>query len=94
MLITNPSKLENGTTDNRTGLLLHPQNIHNGYIQGTYPAYAVKAGDKFRATVGCEHNATSCYVVLRLDYSLDGSSSIQTYWAFVERYEGKVYNAD
>jgi hypothetical protein len=94
VLITTPSKLENGTTDNRTGLLLHPQNINNGYIQGTYPAYTVKAGDKFRATVGCEHNATSCYVVLRLDYSLDGSSSIQTFWAFVERYEGQVYNAD
>jgi hypothetical protein len=92
-ILTGP-KLENGTTESRTTLLTFPQNVNNGYIQGIYPIYNVKAGDKFRATIGCENGATSCYVVYRLDYSLDGSSSIQTYWAFVEKYEGQVYNAD
>lgn len=94
VLITNPSKLETGATDTRTGLLTHPQNINNGLIQGAYPAYTVKTGDKFRTTVGCEHGATSCYVVFRLDYIPSGSSTIQTFWAFVERYEGQVYNAE
>lgn len=94
VLIANPSRLENGTNDPRTGLITQPQAINNGYIQGIYPSYLVKAGDKFRATVGCENGATSCYVVFRLDYSISGSSSIQTFWAFVERYEGGVYNAD
>ncbi|MBL8100816.1 MAG: hypothetical protein JNK81_16660, partial [Anaerolineales bacterium] len=94
ILIANPSKLENGTNDSRTGLLTFPQNINNGYIQGIYPSYLVKSGDKFRATIGCEINATSCYVVFRLDYSVSGSTSIQTFWAFVEKYEGQVYNAD
>jgi hypothetical protein len=94
VLITSPSKLENGTTDNRSGLITFPQNINNGYIQGIYPVYKVKAGDKFRATVNCESGATSCFVVFRLDYSLDGSSSVQTFWAFVEKYEGGVYSAD
>lgn len=94
ILITMPSKLENGTNDSRTGLLTFPQNINNGYIQGIYPSYKVKAGDKFRATIGCENGATSCYVVFRLDYSLSGTSTIQTHWAFVEKYEGGVYNAD
>jgi hypothetical protein len=94
VLITNPSKLETGATDTRTGLLTHPQNVNNGYIQGIYPAYQVKTGDKFRATIGCEHGSTSCYVVFRLDYSISGSTTIQTFWAFVERYEGQVYNAD
>ncbi len=94
VLIANPSKLENGTADSRTGLITFPQNINNGYVQGIYPTYKVKTGDKFRATIGCEHNATSCYVVFRLDYSLSGTSSIQTFWAFVERYEGQVYNAE
>lgn len=94
VLIANPSQLENGTTDSRTGLITFPQNINNGYIQGIYPTYKVKTGDKFRATIGCEHNATSCYVVFRLDYSLSGTSSIQTFWAFVEKYEGSIYNAD
>lgn len=92
-ILTGP-KLEDGTTESRTTLLTFPQNINNGYIQGIYPIYNVKSGDKFRATIGCENGATSCYVVYRLDYSLDGSSSIQTFWAFVEKYEGQVYNAD
>lgn len=94
VLISNPAKLETGTTDGRTGLLTFPQNINNSYIQGFYPTYSVKSGDKFRATIGCEYGATSCYVVFRLDYSISGTSSIQTYWAFVEKYEGQVYNAD
>lgn len=94
ILIKNPSKLETGVNDNRSGLLTNPQNINNGYIQGIYPVYKVKAGDKFRATIGCEGGATSCYVVFRLDYSVSGSSSIQTLWAFVEKFEGQVYNAE
>jgi hypothetical protein len=94
VLIANPSRLENGTIDLRTGLITFPQNINNGYIQGIYPSYIVKSGDKFRATIGCEAGATSCSVVFRLDYSISGSSSIQTHWAFVEKYEGQIYNAD
>ncbi len=94
VLIANPSRLENGATDNRTGLVTYPQNINNGYIQGIYPAYKVKSGDKFRTIVNCENGSTSCYVVFRLDYALVGSSNIQTFWAFVERYEGQYYSAD
>ncbi|GAB4498285.1 MAG: hypothetical protein OHK003_09860 [Anaerolineales bacterium] len=97
VLIRNPSNLETGIADPRTGLLTFPQNQNNGYIQGIYPSYQVKAGDKFRATIGCESGATSCYVVFRLDYSISGSSSIQTFWAFVEKFDtpsGNVYNAD
>ncbi len=94
VLVTAPSKMENGTNDPRAGLLTFPQNVNNGYIQGIYPAYTVRSGDKFRSIVNCEYGATSCYVVLRLDYSVAGSSSIQTFWAFVERYEGQYYTAD
>lgn len=96
VLITNPSKLENGVVDNRPGLIAFPQNVFNGYIQGIYPTYKVKAGDKFRAIVNCERGSTSCFVVMRLDYSLAGSSSIQTFAAFVEQHEpaGVVYSAD
>ncbi len=86
-------KLENGTTDSRAGLLTVPQNVNNGYIQGFFPPYTVKAGDRFRATIGCENGASNCYVVFRLDYQI-GNGSIQTLWAFVEKYEGQVYNAD
>ena len=88
------TKLESGAVDSRPGLLTFPQNINNGYIQGFFPAYKVKTGDRFRATIGCEGGATSCYVVYRLDYSVAGSTSITTFWAFVEKFEGMNYNAD
>ena len=94
VLIKNTPLLENNTTDNRPGLLTFPQNVTNGYIQGFYPTYHVKSGDKFRSIVNCEGGATSCYVVFRLDYTIAGTSSILTFWAFVERYEGQFYSAD
>lgn len=94
VLIANPSKLENGTNDSRPGIITFPQNVNNGYVQGIYPIYKVKAGDKFRTIVNCENGATSCYVVFRLDYSVAGSSSINTFWAFVEKYEGSTYTAE
>jgi len=94
VLIVNPSKLETGTSDNRTGLITVPQNITNGYIQGIYPSYKVKSGDKFRSTINCEYGATACYVVFKLEYVVAGSSTVQTFWAFVEKYEGQYYSAD
>jgi plastocyanin len=90
--VSNP-KLENGTTDPRLGLLTFPQNVFNGYIQGIYPAYKVKTGDRFRSIVNCQFSATSCYVVFRLDYQT-GTGPITTFWAFVEKYEGQYYQAD
>jgi hypothetical protein len=86
-------KLENGVTDTRAGLLTFPQNIYNGYIQGTYPGFDVKQGDRFQAVIGCEYGATDCYVTYRLDYQI-GSETIKSLWIFRERYEGQYYQAD
>ena len=96
VLVTAPSKLENGTSDSRPGLITFPQNVNNGYIQGFYPTYKVKAGDRFRSIVNCEGGATTCKVVFQLDYSLPGSSKVETFWAFVEKYEtpGQFFSAD
>ena len=91
--LANP-RLENGTIDTRPGLLTFPQNIYNGYIQGFYPSYHVQAGDRFRSIVNCEYNATSCYVVFRLDYLAGTSTNITVFWAFVEKYEGQYYQTD
>ena len=86
-------KPENGVTSNIPGLLVAPQEIFNGFIQGIYPEVAIQSGDRFRATIGCEELLTSCNVTYRLDYQI-GSGSIQTFWTFVEVYEGRVYEAD
>jgi hypothetical protein len=90
--LSNP-QLENGVVDSRPGLLTYPQNIFNGYIQGIYPPYRVKAGDRFRSIVNCAYGATSCYVVFRLDYQT-GANPITTFWAFVEKYDGQYYQTD
>jgi len=86
-------KLENGTTSSEPGLLTAPQNIFNGYIQGTYPAFKVQAGDRFQSIVNCESGATSCYARFRLDYQV-GTEPVKTLWSFLERYEGLYYRAD
>ncbi|MDX1378680.1 MAG: NBR1-Ig-like domain-containing protein, partial [Anaerolineales bacterium] len=85
-------KFESGVTKEKPGLLFVPQNITNGYIQAVYPAFEVKSGDRFQTTVGCEFGATSCYVVHRLDYEIDGTT--RTFWTFRERYEGWTYDAN
>jgi hypothetical protein len=90
--VTAPT-LENGTVDPRLGLVTYPQIIYNGYIQGFYPAYVVKSGDRFRSIVNCSYNQPSCYVVFRLDYQT-GNNQIQTLWAFTEKYDGLYGQAD
>jgi len=92
LLLTAP-KMENGVTDSRPGLLTFPQSGTNTYIKGIYPFFRVETGDRFQATIGCEHGATTCYVGFRLDYQI-GSQPIQNFWAFNEKYEGQVYNVD
>lgn len=84
--VTNP-QLENGTTATGLGLLVAPQNVINGYIQGIYPAYAVQNGDRFQATVDCAYGASACFVLFRLDYQVNGGP-LQTMWAVGERYDG------
>jgi hypothetical protein len=86
-------QLENGSVDPRLGLVTFPQNVFNGYIQGIYPPYRVKPGDRFRSIVNCSYGASSCYVVFRLDYQT-GTGPITTFWAFVEKYEGQYYQVD
>lgn len=94
VLIRNNPVLETGVTDTRQGLLTFPQNIQNGYIQGTYPAFHVQSGDRFQSRIGCEGGATSCYVAFRLDYQT-GSDPIKTFWGpFLERYDGRDYSVD
>jgi hypothetical protein len=84
--------LENGTTS-QPGLLTHPQLLSGGYIQGVYPAFQVKKGDRFQALVNCEYRATNCYVTFQLDYQI-GTGPVKTLWVFREKYEGLYYRMD
>lgn len=90
--LDNP-KFESGASLGTPGLLMSPQNLYNGYIQASYPPIRVQTGDRFQATIGCEFNATSCYVAYRLDYQI-GGGPVRTFWTFREKYEGWTYNVN
>jgi hypothetical protein len=90
--VNNP-KLENGTQYNGMGILTVPEQVHNGYMEGEYPPFAVKQGDRFRSIINCEYLATGCNAVFRLDYQI-GNGQVKTFWQFTEAYEGQYYTAD
>ncbi|MGE5378368.1 MAG: NBR1-Ig-like domain-containing protein [Bacteroidota bacterium] len=83
---------ESGATASQSSLLMSPQQVTNGFIQGRFTDYTVASGDRFQATVGCQQGATSCYVQYRLDYETGGT--IRTFWTWKERYEGLTYNVN
>jgi hypothetical protein len=90
----NNAKLETGTIDPRPTLLTFPQNVSNGYIRGTFPAFRVQNGDRFRALISCEGGATSCYVEYRFEYQI-GNEPVRVFRnPFRERHEGGSFNVD
>jgi murein DD-endopeptidase MepM/ murein hydrolase activator NlpD len=94
VLLESQPHLEIGVFDSRPGLLTHPQNVQDGYIQGLYPAIHVQSGDRFRSLINCEFGATGCYVAFKLEYQV-GGDPVRTLWGpFLERYEGQSYTAD
>ncbi|MBI4733064.1 MAG: DUF11 domain-containing protein [Chloroflexi bacterium] len=86
-------QLENGTLATMPGLIVGPQNVTDGYISGTYPAFTVQSGDRFQSIVSCQYAVSSCYVTFRLDYQI-GSGPVYTFWSFREKTEGSYYNAN
>ncbi len=84
---------ENGAVENEIGLITRPNQEGDGYIQGIYPAFTVKDGDKFRAAVQCEGGSTGCDIKFELYYTIDGQKATglgqwhEVYdnnWTFVE----------
>ncbi|MEJ5223121.1 MAG: SH3 domain-containing protein, partial [Anaerolineales bacterium] len=92
VLVQDAPIMENGQTG-APGLLTVPQNKTDGYIMGIYPTFTVKAGDRFRATIGCESGAKGCYVTYRLDYLTSGGATV-VFWKRSEKFEGQTANVD
>lgn len=88
----NKPQLENGATENQVSLLTVPQDKRNGMISGQFPAFTVQNGDRFRALVNCQYQATKCNVLFRLDYLNNGQ--VKTFASWAEAYEGKYYSID
>ena len=64
--------LENGRREDESTLWTRPEETREGWIQGVYPPYKVRAGDHFLAEVGCLKGNKSCEVVFSLDYQVSG----------------------
>ena len=54
--------------ENEPALWTRPNMASNGSLLGGYPGYVVRAGDRFRAEVGCLFNNPGCDVTFTLDY--------------------------
>jgi hypothetical protein len=91
-LQVNKSQFENGTWEASPGLVLGPQKIYNGYIQGTYPEITIQAGDRFQGVVGCAYGY-ACYVTFELDYQV-GNGPVTKFWSWMEKNEGLNYRVD
>jgi hypothetical protein len=85
-------KYENGVKSAAAGIITQPRLTNNGIIQGTYPAFAVKAGDRFRTRLSCRYLAERCDVVFRLDFRSGGKTVTLGTWH--EVYEGKFTYVD
>lgn len=85
--------LESGYVDDEPGLLTNPPRTQDGVIRGKYPAYTVKAGDRFAAIINCENNAKTCNVRFQLDYQID-TGAIQNLASWNEAYEGMFTQAN
>ncbi len=75
-------RLENGATSSRI-LLTVPKRVENGFVAGTFPAYLVQNGDRFRARVGFMTPDGSCgsgKVKFRLNAVIDGKLNTLQTW--------------
>jgi len=88
----NKPKYESGANSEEVGLLSVPRDRRNGIISGQFPAFTVQSGDRFRAVVYCQHQATKCNVIFKLSYLNNGQ--IKTLGTWNEAYEGKYYTID
>jgi len=86
-------RMENGVTENGSGLLTVPRHTANGFIKGKYPAFRVQQGDHFLAKVNCQYGANTCNVIFRFEYQIgDGELKLLKEW--YEVYEGGYYTVD
>ena len=90
--LTDP-KLETGAVENEAALETHPQFVDNGYISGRFPAFNVKAGDRFKAVIGCLYNGSACNVQFLLNYVADGGPE-QTLASWNQTYDGSIQKLD
>ena len=85
--------MEEGRVENEAALWVIPEGVSGGRISGTFPAFSVKSGDRFRSVVSCSNDSPHCDVEFKLEYQI-GSGEIKTLGRWTETYDGKYTKVD
>lgn len=80
--------LENRHEDEPT-LWTQPPLKDNSWINGNYPAIAIKNGDHFKAWVGCLYGYTKCDVIFELNYVIGDNPKLNLQ-KWHEVYDGNI----
>ncbi len=83
-------KFEGEREDDEPALWLHPE---QDFIEGTYPEYTVKSGDRFRSYVGCAYGYSACKVTFQLLYQMP-DKSIEKLKEWQEISDGEIHTAE
>jgi len=68
VIVLQRPEIETNRIEDELTIWTRPKQTKDGYIQGTFPRYKVKKGDRFLADVGCLADNPGCDVTFRLDY--------------------------
>ncbi len=90
---SNTPKLEGGYQDDEPAIIMIPSNGDGGFITGTFPAFNVQSGDRFRALMGCLDKSPKCNVQVQLNYTTDGST-INNLGTWTETSDGNFTQID
>ncbi len=95
VIVVPTPKWETGATDDESALETHPKWVDNGEIAGKYPAFKVKAGDHFKAVVGCLYKSggSECKVTFFLNYSISGGME-GSLGSWDQKYDGILTDVD
>ena len=91
ILLENPA-LEN-RNENEPALWVHPDEVSDGTIEGTYPRIRIEAGAHFRTWVGCLKGYPNCDLTFYLD-AITSSGRYIPLGQWHEVYEGLVKEVD
>jgi hypothetical protein len=86
--------LESGVEADAPALLTSPENVHLGWIEGTFPAFTVQTGDRFRVVLGCLHNQADCSITFELNLRLAENEPLYNMKVWEEEYDGEVTTVD
>ncbi len=85
-------KFEDGQKEDERAIWMHLEGP-NDWMQGFYPAQAIKSGDHFIAWIGCLDGSDDCSATFSLDFKVNGGST-ENLGKWNETLDGKITKID